>query len=157
MDKPKFGFKFKPAKKTKSRTSIAQKKLSKLIHCICIYDKKANEWRASIIVNTNPHQNILTFPFTLDSYSLKGKIRVFSVKKDKLGKRICFIRTPYEAMASGETSKTKIPFCENWVYTGHLVKISNQIYFNIKEAIFHRDFVKQSLEVNINELKDIKI
>ena len=45
------------------------------------------------------------------------------------------------------------PFCEDWVYSGYLVRIGKLNYFQIKEAIWHKDFVKETLEVPAEEIK----
>lgn len=154
MPKPIIGLSFKPVEtKKKKSTSSKPHKLSKLIYAVCAKNDDG-EFRANIVVVDNPHRTILNIPFTLDSYSLKGKEKVFSIKKDKQTKKhICFIRTPREAILSGETSRTVTPFCEDWVYSGYLVRIGKFNYFQIKEAIWHKDFVKEDLEVKAEELK----
>lgn len=154
MPKPIIGLSFKPVE-TKKRKSTSTKphKLSKLIYAVCVKDEKTGEFRASIVVVGDPHRTILNIPFSPNSYNLKGKEKVFSIKLDKQTKKhICYIRSPREAVLSGETSKTVTAFCENWVYSGYLVRIAKQNYFDIKEAIWHKDFVKQDLEVKAEEI-----
>lgn len=155
MSKPLIGLSFK-AVETKKRkaTSTKPHKLSKLIYAVCVKDEKSGEYRANIIVVGNPHKTILNIPFSLDSYNLKGKEKVFSIKLDKQTKKhICYIRTAREAILSGEKSRTVTPFCEDWVYSGYLVRIGKLNYFQIKEAIWHKDFVKENLEVPAEEIK----
>lgn len=155
MPKPLIGLSFKPVEtKKRKATSVKPHKLSKLIYAVCVKDKKTGEFRANIVIVGNPHRTILNIPFSLDSYNLKGKVKVFSINLDKQTKKhICFIRTSREAILSGEKSKTVTPFCEDWVYSGYIVRIGKQNYFDIKEAIWHKDFIKEDLEVPVEEIK----
>lgn len=155
MSKPLIGLSFKPVETKKRKTTSSKPhKLSKLIYAVCVKDKETDEYRANIVIVGDPHRTILNIPFSLDSYSLKGKEKVFSIKLDKQTKKhICYIRTPREAILSGEKSRTVTPFCEDWVYSGYLVRIGKNNYFQIKEAIWHKDFVKENLEVPAEEIK----
>ena len=155
MSKPLIGLSFKPVETKKRKTTSSKPhKLSKLIYAVCVKDKETGEYRANIVIVGDPHRTILNIPFSLDSYSLKGKEKVFSIKLDKQTKKhICYIRTPREAILSGEKSRTVTPFCEDWVYSGYLVRIGKNNYFQIKEAIWHKDFVKENLEVPVEEIK----
>ena len=154
MSKPIIGLSFKPVEtKKKTRNTYKPHKLSKLIYAVCSKDKSSGEFRANIFIIGDPHRTILNIPFSLDSYDLKGKEKVFSKRIDpQTKKHICFIRTPREAMLSGSKSRTVTPFCEGWVYSGYLVRIGKQNYFQIKEAIWHKDFVKENLEVPADEI-----
>lgn len=155
MSKPLSGLSFKPVETKKRKTTSSKPhKLSKLIYAVCVKDKESGEYRANIVVVGDPHRTILNIPFSLDSYSLKGKEKVFSIKLDKQTKKhICYIRTPREAILSGEKSRTVTPFCEDWVYSGYLVRIGKLNYFQIKEAVWHKDFIKDNLEVPAEEIK----
>lgn len=155
MSKPLIGLSFKPVETKKRKTTSSKPhKLSKLIYAVCVKDKESGEYRANIVVVGDPHRTILNIPFSLDSYSLKGKEKVFSIKLDKQTKKhICYIRTPREAILSGEKSRTVTPFCEDWVYSGYLVRIGKLNYFQIKEAVWHKDFIKENLEVSAEEIK----
>lgn len=155
MSKPLIGLSFKPVETKKRKTTSSKPhKLSKLIYAVCVKDKETGEYRANIVIVGDPHRTILNIPFSLDSYSLKGKEKVFSIKLDKQTKKhICYIRTPREAILSGEKSRTVTPFCEDWVYSGYLVRIGKLNYFQIKEAVWHKDFIKETLEVPAEEIK----
>jgi len=156
MSKPIIGLSFKPVEtKKKTRSTYTPHKLSKLIYAVCVKNKTTGEFRANILVVDNPHRTILNVPFSLDSYDLKGKEKVFSIKPDKQTKKhICFIRTPREAILSGSKSRTVTPFCEDWVYSGYLVRIGKNNHFQIKEAIWHKDFIKENLEVPADEIRE---
>lgn len=155
MSKPLIGLSFKPVETKKRKTTSSKPhKLSKLIYAVCVKDKETGEYRANIVIVGDPHRTILNIPFSLDSYNLKGKEKVFSIKLDKQTKKhICYIRTPREAILSGEKSRTVTPFCEDWIYSGYFVRIGKNNYFQIKEAIWHKDFVKENLEVPAEEIK----
>lgn len=151
MPKEIKGLTFKPIESKRTRSSYKPRRLSKLIYAVCVKD--TDDFRAHIVV-TGTHRSILSVPFDLESRSLKGKEKVFSKSIDKQTKKhICFIRTPWEALMSGKTSRTLTPFCEGWVYSGYLVRIGKSNYFQIKEAIFHKDFVKENIAVKEEELK----
>ena len=154
MSKPIIGLSFRPVE-SKKRKSTSKKphRLSKLIYAVCIKDKTSKEFKAKVVVIGNPHRTILTIPFSPSSYDLRGKEKVFSIKLDKQTKKhICFIRTPREAILSSEKSKTVTTLCEDWVYSGFLVRIEKQNYFDIKDAVFHKDFVKEDLEVKAEDI-----
>lgn len=154
MPKPLIGLSFKPVETKRTRISYKPRRLSKLIYAVCSKDKETDEFRANIVVVGNPHRTILNIPFSLSSYDLRGKEKVFSTKIDKQTKKhICFIRTHTEALLSSRTSKRLTSFCEDWVYSGYVVKIGKQIYFDIKECIFHKDFFHENLEVKAEEIK----
>ena len=155
MPKPLIGLSFKPVETKKRKTTSGKPhKLSKLIYAVCVKDKNSGEYRANIVIVGDPHRTILNIPFFFFFYSLKGKEKVFSIKLDKQTKKhICYIRTPREAILSGEKSRTVTPFCEDWVYSGYLVRIGKLNYFQIKEAVWHKDFIKENLEVPAEEIK----
>ena len=144
---------FKPIEtKKKVRSSYKPHKLSKLIYAVC--SRNDGKYRANIIV-VGDHRTIINVPFSLDSYNLKGKEKVFSKRIDpQTKKHICFIRSPREAILSCSKSRTVTPFCEDWVYSGYLVRIGKSNYFQIKEAIWHKDFVKENLEVPADEIRE---
>ena len=152
MDKPLNKLKFNPVAKRK-RASIAQKKISKLVYCVCTQSEdgvfKAN---LRIISNTKRVTN-WCIDFTPKSYSLTDKIRVFTIKPDKMGKIVCYIRTPWQAKIAPRRSTLYTPFCKDWVYSGHIVKAGRLMYFDIKEAIWHKDFVKVDLDIKESDMK----
>lgn len=153
MPKELKGLSFKPVETKRTRVSYKPRRLSKLIYAVCVKDKETGEHRAYIVINNNPHRTILNISFSLDSYSLKGKERVFSKRIDpQTKKHICYIRTPREAAIAPTKSKLYTPFCENWVYSGYIVRIGKQNYFDIKEAIWHKDFIREDLEVNPEDI-----
>ena len=152
MSKPITGLVFKIAK-PKPKKAVKGKRLSKKVYCICVKSEDG-EFKASlrIVSNTQRVTNIL-IPFTIASYNCKDKERVFTKKTDERGKRICYIRTPDQARLVPNKSILYTPFCEDWVYSGHIVQIHGQRYFDIKDAIWHKDFVKEDLDISEEDIK----
>lgn len=149
--KPLKGLVFNLAKPKPKRVSKG-KVLTRKLMCICTKTEDG-QFKANlrIVSNTKRVTNIL-IPFTPASHSCKGKERVFTKKLDKHGKRICRIRNHEQAMFAPAKSNLYTPFCEDWVYQGHLVKIGKQLYFDIKEAVWHKDFVKDDLDINEEDI-----
>ena len=150
MSKPLKGLVFNLAKPKPKRVSKG-KILTKKIMCICVMSD--NEFKANIRIIKDAKIVNMIIPFTLSSYSCKGKERVFTKKQDERGKRICHIRTPEQAKLAPVKSNLYTPFCEDWVYDGYLVRIKSQLYFEIKNAIWHKDFIKEDIEIPEEEIK----
>lgn len=152
MSDIKPGLKFKLAV-PKKKVSYKPKKLTKLVYCVCTKSEDG-EFKANLrIISNSQRVTNISISFTLESYSCKNKIRVFTKKQDKNGKRDCYIRTPEQAKLAPEKSRLYIPFCEDWVYSGYVVRIGKQLYFDINEAIWHKDFVKQDIEIPEDDIK----
>ena len=152
MSKPLVGLTFKLASPKKKRVSKG-KILTKKVYAVCTLSEEG-EFKAilRIVSNTQRITNIVV-PFTLSSYDCKGKLRVFTKKKDEHGKRTCHIRTVEQAKLAPSKSVLYTPFCEGWVYSGYLVQIRSQRYFEIKEAIWHQDFCKENLDILEDDIK----
>jgi hypothetical protein len=152
MSKPLVRLAFKLASPKKKRVSKG-KILTKKVCCVCMMSEDG-EFKANLrIIGDRQKVTNLLVPFTLNSYSCKNKERVFTKKKDNYGKRICHIRTVEQAKLAPHKSNLYTPFCENWVYEGYLVKIKEQLYFEIKRAIWHKDFCKEDLDINKEDIK----
>ncbi len=151
MNKPKPGLKFKLAA-PKKRVSYKPKKLTKLVYCVCVESEGHFKANLRIVSDTKRVTNMI-IEFTTDSYYSTDKIRVFSIKPDKHGKHVCYIRTPWEASIAPKHSRLYTPFCKDWVYTGYIVRIGKQLYFQIKDAVWHKDFIKEDLDIQESEIK----
>ena len=152
MSKPIKGLVFRLAKPKTKRVSSSKSKLSLLVYCTCI--EYEGEFRAMIkIVSGKRRPTNRVLPFTPESYSCRGKERVFTKKKDKNGKRICYIRTPTDAMIAPSKPILYTPFCEDWVYSGYIVRINGEQYFDIKEPIWHKDFCQVDLDIPAESIK----
>lgn len=149
--KPITGLTFKLVQPKKKRESKS-KTLTKLVYAVCV--KSEDNFKANLrIVSNKQRITNMVVPFTPASHSCKGKERVFTKKTDKRGKRICHIRNIEQAKLAPIKSVLYTPFCEDWVYSGHIVKIDKSIYFDIKDAIWHKDFCKEDLDIKEDEIK----
>lgn len=147
MSKPLTKLSFKLAEPKKKRRVTKGTILSKLVKCICVMSEDG-EFKANLrIVSSSLRTTNLLLPFTPGSYSCKGKERVFTKKLDKHGKRVCHIRNDWQAKSAPVKSNLYIPFCENWVYEGYIVSIGGKRYFDIKRAIWHKDFLREDLDI----------
>ena len=152
MSKPITGLTFKVVKPKQRRTSNKGKVITKLVYAICV--KSEDEFKANLrIVSKTQRVTNLTIPFTPASHDCKDKLRVFTKKLDKNGKRVCHIRTYEQAKLAPSDSILYTPFCEDWVYSGHMVQIQGRRYFDRKEAIWHRDFCKVDLDIKEDDIK----
>lgn len=151
-EKVKPGLKFKLAT-PKKKVSYKPKRISKLVHAICTQSEDG-EFKANLrIVSNTKRVTNMCISFTLESYHLTNKERVFTIKPDKRGEHICYIRTPWEAYIAPKKSRLYTPFCKDWVYTGYIVRIGKGLYFDIKNAVWHKDFVTQDLDIPEDEIK----
>lgn len=119
-----FAFVPKPPKKTKY-----DKRYTAIAYCVC--QKIDGKYVAA--VNLKEDNQIMEF--TPKSYDLKNRLIVFSKKLDKNGKPICIYRSETEARYSPGIPRQYTPFCENYVYSGYIVKKSGKHYFDMKEVI----------------------
>lgn len=150
MSNPIKGLVFRLATPKRKRV-VRGKPLTKKVYCVCVND---DGFKAELrLVSKTQKVTNIRIPFTLASYSCNGKERVFTKKLDEHGKRICHIRNHEQAMVAPVKSRLYTPFCEDWVYEGYVVKIKSQMYFEIKNAIWHKDFVKVDLDIDEETLK----
>ena len=152
MSKPLKDLAFKVAKPKPKRVERGEI-LTKKVYCTCVMSE-GGEFKANLrIISEKLKVTNLQIPFTIQSYNCKGKERVFTKKRDKYGKRVCHIRTVEQAKIAPEKSLLYTPFCEDWVYDGYLVRIHGQLYFEIKNAIWHKDFFTEDLDIKEEEIK----
>ena len=149
----KLELKFNPAAISKKKKTSKGKRISPIVHCVCTKSEDG-EYKAILRIVSNAQRvTNMSISFTVESYSTRDKERVFSIKPDKTGKKICYIRTKSQAMLAPKKSNLYTPFCEDWVYSGHIVRIGKLLYFDIKEAIWHKDFYNKDLDIKEDELK----
>ena len=135
------------------KNTVKSKRLSKLVYCVCT-KAEDGEFKARLrLVSKKNASRFVCISFTTASYSLNGKLKVFTIKPDKRGKHVCHIRSDYDAKLAPRKSNTYTSFCEDWVYSGRVVKIGKGFYFDIVEAIFHKDFFHKSLDIPEEEVK----
>ena len=148
------GFTFKPVqKKKKITTSNHNNRVSKKIHCICI-EKSPNEFVAHIDMKNDPEfSDILEIPFSEKSYNLKGKEKVFTVNKDKNGKSVMIVRNQQLATIFPGIPIQYTPFKHNYVYSGYIIKIKGNYYFDVTDIHSHKSYFNiVSCNTNIKPL-----
>ena len=143
MDKIKFNsninFSFKLVEKN-HKSKINNKRLTKLIKGIC---KKENDiYRISVNITElkpkyidNKYPDILLLDFTEESYNLRGVIAVFERKPDNTGRYVRYIRNESQCKFFPGNPEVLVPFCNNWVCSGYIVKRDGKLMFDFKECI----------------------
>ena len=79
--------------------------------------------------------DLLVLGFTEESYELKGVTSVFSRKPDEKGRFTRYIRTESKAKAHPGDPERYVPFCRNWVCSGHIVRRNGKLMFDFNECI----------------------
>lgn len=144
------GFKFKavPKKRTINK-SDNNHKITKLVYCVCHKESDGN-YVAHIRLRNDPvYPDILSIPFTKESYSLKGKEKIFTKTCDETGRYTCIVRRKQEANLFPGSDKTYSPFRENCVYSGYIVKIKDKLYFDVSETLNNYRYCPEILDSDI--------
>lgn len=79
--------------------------------------------------------DILVLNFTEESYNIIGVTNVFSREPDETGRYIRYIRDESKAKFHPGDSNKYIPFCHNWVCSGHIVRRDGKLMFDFNECI----------------------
>lgn len=79
--------------------------------------------------------DILVLDFTEESYNIKGLTSIFSRKPDKKGKYTKYIRNETNAKFHPGSTEKYVPFCNNWVCSGYIVKYNGKLMFEFNECI----------------------
>jgi len=137
-----FSFKLIPKKVRKSDVKYITRKL---IKGICIKTDngfkiqiEAKAIKDSIIEKGQP--DLLLLDFTEDSYELKGITSIFDRNPDKNGKYIRYVRNETKAKFFPGDPERYVPFCNNWVCKGYIVRIKGKLMFKFKECIAPKGF-----------------
>ena len=113
---------------------------SKLVRGICLIIDGEYKIQLDIrlikpdIIN-DAHPDILVIPFTEESYELKGLTSVFSRTCDKQGRYTRYIRNEIKAKFHPGDPDRYVPFCHNWVCSGHIVRRDGKLMFSFNECI----------------------
>lgn len=81
------------------------------------------------------YSEVLYLPFTEESYNLKGRTSVWDRTPDKYGKYVRYIRDDVHARCHPGSPERYVPFCKNWVCSGHIVRHNGKLMFNFNECI----------------------
>ena len=133
MSLPIFKFKFKQVEKPKTKHKV---KKSKYLHCVCI--KEDDGFYAHINISDNDEDNKeyanLVIPFTKESYSLKGKTKIFSIKPDKDGRILTILRDKTLSILHPGLDTIYTPMRDKFVYGGHVIEIDKKHYFDVVDC-----------------------
>lgn len=99
-------------------------------------------------LEVNPAKLVLEF--TEDSYSLKGKDKVFNKCKHNEDKWICYCRTKEHATIIPGDISTYVPFAPKWLVLGYVVRVNKRLMFEHKSS-----FTIKGYNYNITHEEDI--
>lgn len=138
---PLLGIKIHIAKGNKKKRNVSTESnvISRICRAIVIKDEEG--FKAKIRVNNEENADILLIPFTTESYDIKGKEIIFSRERIDDGRFRCIIRDKASAILYNDVEHY-IPFRENIVITGNIVRIDGKMYFQYKEFISFSPFVE---------------
>lgn len=138
---PLLGIKIHIAKGNKKKRNVSTESnvISRICRAIVIKDDEG--FKAKIRVNNEENADILLIPFTTESYDIKGKEIIFSRERIDDGRFRCIIRDKASAILYNDV-ENYIPFRENIVITGNIVRIDGKMYFQYKEFISFSPFVE---------------
>lgn len=113
---------------------------SKLVKGVCIIID--GEYKIRLDVTTlKPNiidkcqPDILVLDFTEESYDIVGVTTVFNKVPDKNGKYTRYIRNETKAKFHPGDPDRYVPFCRNWVCSGHIVRRNGKLMFDFNECI----------------------
>ena len=138
---PLIGIKINIAKRNKKKHNVSTENnvISRICRAIVIKDDEG--FKAKININNEEDSDILVIPFTTESYNIKGKEVIFSKERIDDGRFICLIRDKASSNLYNDVEHY-IPFRENIVITGNIVRINEKMYFRYKEFISFSPFVE---------------
>ena len=138
---PLLGIKIHIAKGNKKKRNVSTESnvISRICRAIVIKDDEG--FKAKIRVNNEENADILLISFTTESYDIKGKEIIFSRERIDDGRFRCIIRDKASAILYNDVEHY-IPFRENIVITGNIVRIDGKMYFQYKEFISFSPFVE---------------
>ena len=92
------------------------------------------EYKVSLINESDGIHNNTILPFTKKSYDLKGKPSIFSKTKDKYG-YTRHVRTEDKAKVFPGDSDKYVPFAPNWIVKGDIINDKGVLKFDFVELL----------------------
>lgn len=138
---PLLGIKINIAKGNKKKRNVSTKSnvISRICRAVVIKDDEG--FKAKINIDNEETSDILVIPFTTESYDIKGREIIFSKERIDNGRFLCLIRDKASSNLYNDVEHY-IPFRENIVITGDIVRIDGKMYFRYKEFISFSSFVE---------------
>ena len=119
------GFKKKPKD---SKPDI----VSKL--CIGITIKEGDEYKIRVsLKNNSEYPNFIVIPFTKESLELKGKVIVYSHKKDKYGHYIAYYRDPYLCKLFPGLPSQYTAVRDKLICSGYVIRKDGKLMFDLTD------------------------
>lgn len=140
MSKPKIKypntitFKFSP-RIVKVKKAPSKSVISGTLTCIAVKISD-DKWEAN--VNTKhlqDYNDVTVLPFSEESFNLKDKNDLFSINPDNKGRYTRRILDNVDCTTSPETSSIWTTLRDKHIFKGKIIKVDNQLFFNIKEYI----------------------
>lgn len=122
----------KGSKKKRNVNSIEGTVISRMCRAIVIKDDGG--FKAKISLGNDDDSDVLLIPFTTESYNIKNKEVIFSKERIDNGRYRCIIREKHKASINNDTEHY-IPFRENIVITGNVLRIDGKMYFRYKQFV----------------------
>ena len=138
---PLLGIKINIAKGNKKKRNVSTKSnvISRVCRAVVIKDDEG--FKAKINIDNEENSDILLIPFTTESYDIKGKEIIFSKERIDNGRFLCLIRDKASSNLYNDVERY-IPFRENIVITGDIIRIDGKMYFRYKAFISFSPFVE---------------
>lgn len=119
-----------PKSKTISKPSVKIEAKNKRGYVIL----EDNEYKVSLINESDGINNHTILPFTKRSYDLKGKTSIFSKTKGKYG-YTRYVRTEDKAKVFPGDSDIYVPFAPNWIVKGDIINDKGVLKFDFIELL----------------------
>lgn len=128
-----FSFKFSP-RIVKTKKESPNKVISGKLMCTVI--KVDNVWKAKIdTTSLEDFGNITILPFSEETFNLKGKNDIFSINPDEKGRYTRINKDNVDCTTTPSTSSMWTSLRENHIFSGKIIKVNNNLFFDIKEYI----------------------
>ena len=123
------GLKINVVQKTKKTNSVRVS--NKIIYGTVIKD--GDVYKVSIDKDKNGEKEEI-LNFTPESFDVEGKTTVFLKEKDK-GRTVRIIRDEWEAKFHPGGTEKYMPFAENWIVKGHIIKKGFVKLFDFEDLV----------------------
>ena len=138
-------------KKRIIKNSTDKQLTPKLIRGICTLIE--NEYKISIDITSikpnildNSYPDVITIPFTEDSYNIVGLTTVFSRATDERGNYIRYIRDELKSKVHPGDPNRYVPFCHNWICSGYIIMRNCKLMFKFNECIAPKGYAIAQIE-----------
>lgn len=119
-----------PKSKTISKPSVKIEAKNKKAYVIL----ENEEYKVSLINESDGINNHTILPFTKKSYDLKGKTSIFTKTKGKYG-YTRYVRTEDKAKVFPGDSDIYVPFAPNWIVKGDIINDKGVLKFDFVELL----------------------